>query len=165
MKKKDETLQYHKGDQVIFLTESYGRIQVDQGVVLMVKKAMPIKRWDGTVRTLPVVYVQFKSRWGDTYSKKFCAEYGQFQENPYPLWRLRLLKNGEMRNLEKRARHATKLHQVYLDKAKQIDVDVEQEAREWKYREADRRKEALPNGGMFIRNVVARMGFKRPQPD
>ena len=163
MNKKDKALQFKKGDKVVFLDESYDRIRLDDGVVMMVKKAMDVKRWDGRIVTLPVVYVRFTNQWGYTYSKKFCAEYGMFQENPYPIWRLRLLKDGEMRTLEKRASHASKLHQGYIDEAKKIEVDVEQEAREWKYKELDRRKEALPHGGMYLRNVIARMGFKRPE--
>ena len=159
--KKSEAFKYKKGDIVVFLDESYDRIRLQRGIVLMVKKAMPVKRWDGTVLNLPVVYVQFENRWGAPYSKKFCAEYGSFQENPYPLWRLRHLKE-EMRSLEKRGAHATKLHQAYIEKAKKIEVDVEQEARDWKYTQLDKRKAALPHGGMYLRNVVARLGFKRP---
>lgn len=159
---KSRVFDFKKGDKVVFLAESYGRIQLDQGVVLMVKKAMPIKKWSGQVLTFPGVYVRFKNQWGDTYSKKFCEEYGAFQENPYPIWRLRLLKNGEMRNLEKRAGHASKLHQVYIDRARQVETAVDQEARDWKYQEIDRRKAAISHGGKFLQNVVARMGFKQP---
>jgi len=161
--RQNGAFKYKKGDKVIFLNESYDRIQLEEGVVLMVKKAMPVKKWDGKVLTLPVVYVSFTNRWGGVHSKKFCAEYGPFQENPHPIWRIRHLTNGNMRGLEKRASHATKLHQAYLDEAKKIEADVDQEARDWKYKELDRRKKEIPHGGMYLRNVVARLGFRRPQ--
>jgi len=163
LSRKSKTSDFKKGDKVVFLDESYDKIRLAEGVVLMVKKAVEVKRWDGKILTMPVVYVHFTNRWGSTYSKKFAEDYGPFQENPYPLWRLRHLQDGEMRSLEKRGSHASKLHQVYIDEAKKIEVDVEQEAREWKYRELDKRKQALPHGGMYLRNVVARLGFKRPQ--
>ena len=165
MSRKSRVFKFKKGDKVVFLEESYGKIRLDEGVVLMVRQSMTFKKWNDHEVSIPVVYVQFTNRWGSTYSKKFAEEYGAFQENPYPLWRLRHLKDGEFRNLEKRANHASKLHQVYLDKAKQVEIDVEQEAREWKYREMDKRKAAIPHGGMYLRNVVARLGFKRPNND
>ena len=162
MNKKSRAFDFKKGDKVVFLDESYDKIRLEEGVVLMVKKAMPVKRWNGQVLTLPVVYVQFTNRWGSTHSKKFCDEYGAFQENPHPLWRLRQVNDGGMRSLEKRASHASKLHQVYIEAAKKIEVDVEQEARDWKYKELDKRKQALAHGDTYLRNVIARLGFKRP---
>ncbi len=161
--KKSRVFNFKKGEKVVFLNESYDQIQLAQGVVLMVKQAMDVKRWDGKHLTLPVVYVRFPDRWGGHYSKKFSEHYGMFQENPYPIWRLRKLTNGEMRSLVKRAAKATKLHQVYIEETKKIEVDVDQAARDWKYREFDKRKSALPHGGMYFRNAVARLGFKRPQ--
>ena len=162
MSRKSKAFDFKKGDKVVFLDESYDKIQLTEGTVMMVKKAVDVKRWDGKIITMPVVYVHFTNRWGCAYSKKFSDEFGAFQQDPYPLWRLRHLQDGEMRSLEKRGSHASKLHQVYIDEANKIEVDVEQKAREWKYRELDKRKQALPHGGMYLRNVVARLGFKRP---
>ena len=161
--KKSRALTFKKGDQVVYLEDSYGNVRVTPGVVTLVRQAMEIKRWDSSHVTLPVVYVRFTSQWANTYTNKFCDEYGSFQQNPYPLWKLRHLTNGEMPGLKKRAKQASKLHQVYGEKVKKIQIEVEQEARDWRYREEEKRKSVLPHNGQYLRRVIARLGFKQPK--
>lgn len=160
MKKKSRALDFKKGDRVVYLNHSYGRVDLTEGIVTLVRKDMPCKRWDSKILNQAVVYVQFQNQWGHLWTKKFADEFGHFQQDPYPLWQLRHLVNGEMANLGARAKHASKLYAEYEAKVKAIEVDVEQEAREWKYREIDRRKKEIPHGGAYLNNVIARLGFK-----
>ena len=165
MRKKSRALGFKKGDQVVFFRDSYENISVTAGCVSLVRKDMPFKRWDGVMVTGTVVYVKCTSMHGQVFTHKFCDTYGPFQRNPEPVWRLRHLRLPEYRNLVKRAQHASKLHALYEEAARRIEIDVEQEAREWRYREQERRKKNIPHGRGYLNNVIARMGFKRPKSD
>jgi len=85
-----------------------------------------------------------------------------FQENPYPIWKLMPLKGTTIKRLQKRAERATKLYRQYEEIHKQVSLDSEKEARDWQYAEINRRMANVPHGGSFLKNVVARLGFKRP---
>lgn len=163
MSRKSRALDFKKGDKVVFLDDNHERIVVEQGVVFLVRQNMPVKRWDDKVFHLTVVYVEYVSCYGHRFTRKFAEEFGKFQQDPYPLWRLRHINGDEFANLKKRSTRARKLYDAYREEIRRIDIQVESEAREWKNRRRDELEKAIPHGQKFLENVVARMGFKRPK--
>lgn len=153
MSRKAKPLPFKKGMKVVLLTRNYGSISLQEGVVSMVTTR------DGET----VVHTRTPDRWGGYYKHSFSPVAGMFQENPYPIWKLQPLDGKTIKNLEKRAKQANKLHQQHEDRYREISIQVESDAREWKYKELERRTKDLPNGGPFLQNVIARMGFKRPK--
>jgi len=152
MGRKPKPLPFKKGMRVVYLSNEYGRIAISEAEVSMVTTK------DGQT----VVYTRTPDRWGGYYKRSFSPVAGMFQENPYPLWKLIPLNGKNMKNLTKRAEKATKLFREYEERYREITVQVESEAKKWQYEEIARRTEGLPNGPSMLKNVIARLGFKRP---
>ena len=150
---KQKSLPFKKGLPVIWLTEDYGRISLMEGEVTVVTTK------DGET----VVYVRAPDQWGGYWKRSFSPVAGMFQADPYPIWKLMPLNGQNVKKLKKRAEKATKLFREYEESYRKISTEVEQEARSWQSTEIARRVSALPNGPKFLKNVVARLGFKRPK--
>ena len=153
MGRKPKPLPFKKGMKVICLTNCYDKISIQEAIVSMVTTK------DGQ----PIVYTRTPDHWGGYFKHSFSTVAGTFQTDPNPIWKLMPQNGKNMKNLEKRAKRANKLYQQYQDRHRAISVDVERDARQWQNDELDRRTKDLPNGGPFLRNVVARMGFKKPK--
>jgi len=137
---------------VIWLHEDYGRLSLREAEVTVVTTK------DGET----IVHARAPDRFGGFTKRSFSPVAGMFQENPYPIWKLMPLNGRNPKNLKKRAEKATNLFRAYEDCYRQISAEVEQEANSWRYAETARRAAELPNGPKFLKNVVARLGFKRP---
>lgn len=146
-------LPFKKGDKVVYVTEDYGKIHIQEGEVTVVATR------DGS----QVVHVRTPDQWGGYWKRSFSPIAGMFQENPYPIWKLRVMNGDNIKNLKKRAEKATALFRKYQEAYQAIQNQVEAEANKWKYEEIARRAAVLPNGAPFLRNVVARLGFKKPK--
>ncbi len=149
---KSKPLPFKKGMEVIWLTDDYGRIRLQAGEVTVVT----------TRDNETVVHVRAPDRWGGYWKRSFSPVAGMFQENPYPIWKLQPLNGHNVKNMTKRAEHATKLFEINRKAYTDIQRQVEYEANTWKYAEIERRAALLPNGQSFLQNVIARLGFKRP---
>lgn len=148
-----KSLPFKKGMPVVWLSSQYNDIRLQFGEVSVVT----------THNGQTVVHVRAPDNWGGYWKRSFSPVTGMFQENPYPIWQLQPLDGHNAKKLTRRAEKATKLFRAYEERYKEITVDVETEARNWKYEEITRRTADLPNGPTFLKNVVARLGFKRPK--
>lgn len=152
--RKLKPLPYKKGDPVVYISSLDYGIRLSQGEVTMVTTR------DGE----QFVYVKTICDSGYTWKRTFSSKPGRyFQQDPYPLWQLRPLNGDNMANLEKRAKQASKLYEAHRAACKEIEYEVERQARDWQYKELDRRRKALPNGFPFLVRVASRMGFKQPK--
>jgi len=142
---------FKRGDRVIYgrHTYDYG-ISITEAVVTVVAKG--------------VVHTKHVAERGWEFKEKFGEKVGNFQENPRPLWQIRKVMVGDnLKNLRKRVKKATGLHSRYRQQYQEIQNQVDSEAREWKYREIERRASKLAHGNGYLDRVLARMGFKRPK--
>jgi hypothetical protein len=146
-------LPFKKGMAVVWLTRYHGQIRVTEGEVTVVTTK------DGA----PVVHVRHPDNWGGYWKRSFSPVAGMFQENPYPIWQLIPLDGKSIKNLTKRAEHASKLFSEYQQKCEQIRRECEHEARRWQEEQYQERIKDLENGTQYLNNVVARLGFKKPK--
>lgn len=139
---------YKRGMEVVFLQLNYG-ISISAGTVTTVR--------DGTV------YVRFKSHYDWTFTYKFTDEPG-YKPNTYQLWHIRPLRPGEdVKALEKRMKHASKLYNIHQSAVSTMQREVEGEARSWQREEEFRRRGEIPNGPGYIKRVASRAGFTQPK--
>ena len=146
-------LPFKKGMSVVWLTRYHGQIRVTEGVVTMVT----------TREGHPVVHAKHVGREGYEFKRSFSPVAGMFQENPYPIWQLIPIGGKSIKNLSKRAEHASKLFSEYQQKCEEIRRQCEYEARRWQEEQYRERIKDLENGSRYIDNVVARLGFKKPK--
>lgn len=146
-------LPFKKGMAVVWLTSYHGQIRVSEGEVTVVTTK------DGA----PVVHVRHPDNFGGYWRRSFSTVAGKFQEDPYPIWQLQPLDGQDIENLTKRALHASRLHSEYQQKCEEIRRQCEYEARRWQEEQYQERIKDLPNGQQYLRNVVARLGFKKPK--
>jgi len=119
----------------------------------------------GTVTTVRdgTVYVRFKSQYDWTYTHKFNDE-ASYGADIHRLWQLRPLRPGEdVKALEKRMKHASKLYNIHKDAVSHMEREVEGEARAWQREESTRRRAEIPNGPDYIQRVASRAGFTQPK--
>lgn len=141
---------FKRGDKVVYCQNHGDGISLTEATVTVVAKG--------------VVHTKHITQHGWECKEKFGERPGNFQENPRPLWRLRkIAPSDNLKNLQKRAKKATQISQRYRQQYQEIQTQVENEAREWKYREIELRAAKLAHGGSYLDRVLARMGFKRPK--
>jgi hypothetical protein len=150
--RKPKPLQFKRGDEVIFLRlDGYG-IDVTRGVVSATNN---VKR---------TVNVKYKSVHGTEFKTSFGENPGYFQEKPRPLWHLLPLNGHNFRKMSGRAARAVREYKDYEEKVREMDSQLETDARNWKYAEREKRLQLIPDRSYrYLHRVAARMGFKQPR--
>lgn len=156
---------YKRGDKVVYLRMTDYGLQVTQAEVTATREQLCVNPQLCGQKYEHLVYVKHESAngsiWKYTFSDAGGSRYGYGEK--YPLWMLRHMNDSELPNLEKRAKEATEAYQKYKDRCTNIDRQVEEEARKWKWAELEKRKKDVPNGWDYLNRVVARMGFMQPK--
>ena len=150
MARKQKPLPYKRGDEVIYISLSYG-VRLTKGVVTAVRNDKGI------------VYVQSVGPHGNTWKDSFGRECGRFQQNPHPIWMLRHLNGENFAALQKGAEHAQKLYHKYNQDREEMLRQLDNDTADWKRCEYGKRMAKLTDSFAYTNRVAARMGFKKPR--
>lgn len=152
--------EFKRGDKVVYLDLSSIGIKVTVAEVTATRKEPMV---NGKFEHL--VYVKSVTdnnyTWKRTFSDIASNRYGYGEK--HPLWMLRHLTDGEFPQIKTAAERYSKLYGAYSEKCNEIDRQVEDEARKWKYAELDRRKAEVPHSWGWAMKQLSRLGFKQPK--